>query len=156
MPHIHDKIDFCVDVFIVHNKKVLLRKHDKYKIWLGVGGHVELDEDPNQAAIREVKEEVGLDVELVNTSKLLMLKEGTHKTLIPPVFLNRHDINEKHEHISFVYFAKSKTDKFVMPTDTHEISEECRWFGKEELDDKKFNLTKHVVLYAKAALDMVV
>jgi len=55
MPHIHDKIDFTVEVFVVHQKAVLLRRHDKYKIWLSVGGHIELDEDPNQAAIREVK-----------------------------------------------------------------------------------------------------
>ena len=64
MPHINNKIDFTVEVFIVYNNKVLLRKHDKYKIWLGVGGHIELDEDPNQAAVREVKEEVGLDIML--------------------------------------------------------------------------------------------
>ena len=55
MPHIHEKIDFAVEVFVVHKNKVLLRKHDKYKTWLGVGGHIELDEDPNQVAIREVK-----------------------------------------------------------------------------------------------------
>ena len=63
MPHIHKRIDFAVDVLIVHKNKVLLRKHDKYKIWLAVGGHIELDEDPNQAAIREVKEEVNLEIE---------------------------------------------------------------------------------------------
>ena len=51
MPHIHEKIDFDSDVFIVHDNKVLLRKHDKYKMWLAVGGHIELDEDPNQAAV---------------------------------------------------------------------------------------------------------
>ncbi len=62
MPHIHEKIDFTVEVFIVYDNKVLLRKHDKYKKWLSIGGHIELDEDPNQAAIREVKEEVGLDI----------------------------------------------------------------------------------------------
>ncbi len=69
MPHIHDTIDFTVEAFVVHNDKVLLRKHDKYKIWLSVGGHIELDEDPNQAAFREVKEEVGLDIELIGTAE---------------------------------------------------------------------------------------
>lgn len=54
MAHIHEKIDFTVEVFVVFQNKVLLRKHDKYKIWLSVGGHIELDEDPNQAALREV------------------------------------------------------------------------------------------------------
>ena len=55
MPHIHEKIDFTVEVFVVHNGRVLLRKHDKLKFWLSVCGHIELDEDPNQAAVREVK-----------------------------------------------------------------------------------------------------
>jgi 8-oxo-dGTP pyrophosphatase MutT (NUDIX family) len=64
MPHIHDKIDFCSEVFVVFKNKVLLRKHDKFKIWLSVGGHIELDEDPTETAVREAKEEVGLDVVL--------------------------------------------------------------------------------------------
>ena len=59
MPHIHEKIDFTAEVFIVHHNRVLLRLHDKYNIWLSVGGHIELNEDPMEAAIREVKEEVG-------------------------------------------------------------------------------------------------
>ncbi len=36
MPHIHEKIDFTAEVFIVNSDKVLLRKHDKYKFWLSV------------------------------------------------------------------------------------------------------------------------
>jgi len=31
MPHLHDKIDFTVETFIVYNDRVLLRMHDKYK-----------------------------------------------------------------------------------------------------------------------------
>jgi len=46
MAHIHEKIDFTASVFVVHKNKVLLRMHDKYKMWLSVGGHIELDEDP--------------------------------------------------------------------------------------------------------------
>lgn len=60
MPHIHERIDWTVDVLIVHEDRVLLRKHDKYKVWLMVGGHIELDEGPEEAALREVQEEVGL------------------------------------------------------------------------------------------------
>jgi len=40
MPHIHEKIDYTTDVFIVCKDKVLLRKHEKYGIWLGVGGRI--------------------------------------------------------------------------------------------------------------------
>ena len=61
-PHIHEKVDLTAEVFVVYRDKVLLRMHDKYHFWMSVGGHIEIDEDPNQAAVREVKEEVGLDV----------------------------------------------------------------------------------------------
>jgi len=76
MPHIHEKIDFVADVFVVYKDRVLIRKHDKYDKWLAVGGHIELDENPNQAAVREVKEEVGLDVELIGELPKLENKEG--------------------------------------------------------------------------------
>ena len=41
MSHIHEKIDFTITVYIVYGNKVLLRHHDKYDFWLGVGGHIE-------------------------------------------------------------------------------------------------------------------
>jgi 8-oxo-dGTP pyrophosphatase MutT (NUDIX family) len=113
MPHIHEKIDFTVEVFVVHKNKVLLRKHDKYHIWLSVGGHIELDEDPIQAAIREVKEEVGLDIELFGDTDTLDANRDEYQELLPPQFLNRHRINENHEHITLVYFATSKTDQIT-------------------------------------------
>jgi 8-oxo-dGTP pyrophosphatase MutT (NUDIX family) len=57
-------IDVTVEVFVVFRNRVLLRKHEKYGIWLSVGGHIEPDEDPNQAAVREVREEAGLEIAL--------------------------------------------------------------------------------------------
>ncbi|MEK7571797.1 MAG: NUDIX domain-containing protein [Patescibacteria group bacterium] len=129
MPHLHDKIDFTVEVFIVFRNKVLLRRHDKFGIWLSVGGHIEPDEDPNQAAIREVKEEVGLDITLDDTRKLQ--KENPHE-LIPPYFLSRHHVTPTHEHITFIYFARTTSDK-ITQTMLKEQSDEIRWFTKKEL-----------------------
>ena len=43
MSHIHEKIDFTAEVLVVFNGKVLLRMHNIYKMWLSVGGHVELE-----------------------------------------------------------------------------------------------------------------
>lgn len=37
MAHIHEKIDYTATVLVVCDGKVLLRKHDKYGIWIGVG-----------------------------------------------------------------------------------------------------------------------
>ena len=149
MPHIHDKIDFTVEVFIVYQDKVLLRKHDKYKIWLSVGGHIELDEDPNQAAIREVKEEMGLDVKLTD-SRIFKSDTERYKELIPPKFLNRHNITDDHEHVTMVYFAVSDTDK-IKPSN-EEKSKKWKWFTIEELDKQNHELKEDVCFYAKEAL----
>jgi 8-oxo-dGTP pyrophosphatase MutT (NUDIX family) len=151
MPHIHDKIDFTVEVFIVNKNKVLLRKHDKYKIWLSVGGHIELDEDPNQAAIREVKEEVGLDIILYNKIIPNNINNPNFKDLIPPIFLNRHRVNSNHEHVTLVYFAKSSDDRLVLSES--EKSEDCRWFSMDDLDNPIFGVEPKVKEYAKTALD---
>src|SRR3989338_3390899 len=109
MPHIHDKIDFCSETFIVFKNKVLLRKHDKFKIWLSVGGHVELHEDPSEAAVREVKEEVGLDIALYREDgKQPDFKDNKNRSIVLPQFLNRHSVSNDHEHIVHIYFAKSE------------------------------------------------
>lgn len=149
MPHIHEKIDFVADVFIVNKNKVLLRKHDKYKIWLSVGGRIELNEDPMQAAIREAKEEVGLEVTLVDTHPPLVTFTGSH-SLIPPAFLNRHFVSDTHEHISFIYFGTSTTG--VVHQGETEISDEIKWFTDSELDDSSFGISERIRYYAHAAL----
>ena len=149
MPHIHDKVDFTVEVFIVCKDRVLLRKHDKYGIWLSVGGHIELDEDPVESALREVKEEVGLDVELIGTVQ--QSDEKNYKELLPPRFVNRHRISDTHEHIAFTYFAASASDN-VVQGDT-EQTEEWKWLSKKELKNLPFEISEHVQRYALAALD---
>lgn len=154
MPHIHEKIDFCAEVFVVFKNKVLLRKHDKYKMWLSVGGHVELDEDPSEAAVREVKEEVGLSVNLYQEEgKQPLFSTNENVSLIPPQFLNRHRISDKHEHVAFIYFAKSETDELHL-SDT-EISEACHWFTKEDLVENNYGVRGDVQFYALKALEVL-
>lgn len=148
MSHINDKIDFTVEVYIVSNNKVLLRKHEKYGIWLGVGGHIELDEDPNQAAVRECKEEVDLDIELFDGDMKFRKNEEDFVELIPPSFLNRHQINETHEHIALIYLVYSKSDAVVPEND----DDEWHWLILEELEKNEIGLKDDVLYYAKEAL----
>jgi 8-oxo-dGTP pyrophosphatase MutT (NUDIX family) len=147
MPHIHEKIDFTVEVFIVYKNRVLLRKHDKYKIWLSVGGHIELDEDPNQAALREVEEEVGLDVKLAGIIPDLKNDDADYHQLIAPRFLGRHNASPTHEHIVLVYFARSETDKLILEKE----NDECIWVSKDDI--KKMGLRANVMSHALAALE---
>ncbi|MEA2701823.1 MAG: hypothetical protein QOE22_532 [Candidatus Parcubacteria bacterium] len=150
MPHIHEKIDYVSNIYIVHDGSVLLRKHDKHGLWFPPGGHVELDEDPPHAAVREAKEEVGMDVELIGSEPRSFL-EG-EKEILAPRFMDRHRINESHEHISFTFFARSVTREFAQ-SEGREVSDHIRWFTKEELDDPQYGVTEMINYYAKAALD---
>lgn len=152
MPHIHEKIDFTVEVFIVHRERVLLRKHDKYKIWLSVGGHIELDEDPMQTAIREVFEEVGLRVTLLGDIPQTKPHDTDHdRELLAPRYLNRHRVSETHEHVTFIYFATSDTDQTTEQV-TDERSEEMHWFSDEELDRPEYGIRDNIRFYAHQAL----
>lgn len=151
MPHLHEKIDFTVGVFIVHGERVLLRKHDKYKVWMGAGGHIELDEDPVQAAIREAKEEVGLEVEIVGEKTDIDWAADDYIEILKPRFFYQHNINATHKHLNFVYFATSEKTDFTQGED--EVSEEIRWFTKEELQDPQFEIPPTMKYFAEKALE---
>lgn len=152
MPHIHKKIDFTVEVFIVHKNRVLLRMHEKAKRWLGPGGHIELDEDPIEAAYREVKEEVGLDIKLVGGTKL---SPGESGDLLPPVAMYRHPMHtydvivSPHEHIDLIYFARAETDSVIVLEDS-DRSDEYRWCTKGDI--LRMDIFPNTKAYALAAL----
>lgn len=152
MAHLHDALDWTVDVYIVNDGAVLLRKHDKYKLWLVPGGHIELDELPTDAAIREAKEETGLDIELVGEVPQIT-EGGAYKELLAPLFMNVHPINETHSHISLVYAAR--TDSRDIVQGEGEISDEMRWFTKEELESSEWDLQETIRHYGKRALEVV-
>lgn len=150
MPHIHEKVDFTTSAFVIHADRVLLRKHDKYEKWLSVGGHVELDEDPNQALIREVKEETGLDVRLLgpHTPEFDTPREWD---LVPPLFLNRHFVTESHEHVDLLYVARTESDHIAPGPDEKEV--DMHWFTEEELQDPSWGIPERIRQYALKALE---
>ena len=151
MAHIHEKIDFTSEVFIVYQDRVLLRIHDKYEKWLSIGGHIELDEDPVEAAIREAKEEVGLDIEIEDSLLPPIRKNDETRDIIPPRFINRHWVSDTHEHVTLVYFGRATTDVICQPTN-HEQSPACRWFTREEIEAST-ELVPNIKFYALKALD---
>ena len=44
---------FTSTVFIVHNQKIALHWHKKVSEWLPAGGHIDKNETPVEAGIRE-------------------------------------------------------------------------------------------------------
>jgi 8-oxo-dGTP pyrophosphatase MutT (NUDIX family) len=152
MAHIHEKIDFTASVYIVHDNKVLLHMHKKLHIWLQPGGHIELDEDPNETAVREAKEETGLDVVLVGDVHSYDSPYNARE-LIPPKFLNRHffDTTHTHEHVDLCYFARPLTD--VSKAQPEVEGANIRWFTREEIEKNEFNIVPDVRAHALAALE---
>ena len=150
MPHIHEKIDFTVAAYIVNSEKVLLINHRQLKKWLPIGGHIELDEDSDEALFREIEEESGLKKEELGVASVKpeVISEGT-KFLYTPNYLDIHDITEEHRHIGMIYFLKSTTNKVTLAEREHS---EIKWFSKIDLEDKKFNLSPAIKLYAIEAL----
>jgi hypothetical protein len=59
-------------------------------------------------------------------------------------------VNDAHEHITFVFFAKAKTDKLNL-SDT-EVSGGCRWFSMDDLESDK-EIHEQIRFYAKKALE---
>lgn len=147
MAHIHEKIDFTVAIFVVHHGKVLLIHHRKLNKWLPLGGHVELDEDPEQAALREAKEESGFDVELIG-ERPPTTEPGT-RALIAPRFLDIHRISDTHEHIGLIYWARPKAGDLALAEEEHH---DIRWCAPEELESLQPPMSGAVKWYALKAL----
>ena len=151
MPHIHEKIDFTVAIFVVREGKVLLIHHRKLDKWLPLGGHIELDEDPEAAALREAREESGLEVELVG-ERPPTTEPGT-RALIAPRFLDIHRISDTHEHIGMIYWARPGNGSVSLASEEHH---HIRWCNKEELDHLKPAMSNAVRWYCSKAIEEVV
>lgn len=130
MAHIHDKIDFTVAIFVVHEGKVLLIHHRQLDKWLPLGGHIELDEDPEQAALREAREESGLEVELVG-ERPPTSGPGV-RALIAPKFLDIHRINDTHQHIGLMYWARPRNGTLQLAAREHL---DIRWCSPAEMEN---------------------
>jgi 8-oxo-dGTP pyrophosphatase MutT (NUDIX family) len=149
--HIHEKIDFTVAIFVVYGGKVLLIHHRKLDKWLPLGGHIELDEDPEQAALREAKEECGFEVELLG-ERPPTSGDGT-RALIAPRFLDIHRISDTHEHIGMIYWARPKlsADPKCATAEHHDI----RWCSAKELDSLRPQMSDAVKWYCRAAIQEI-
>jgi 8-oxo-dGTP diphosphatase len=148
MPHIHERYDFVVSVFIVHRESVLLVYHRKYREWLPIGGHIELDEDPEEALYREIREECGLRVHLFANAP--RIAHSGVKPLPTPDFMDVHRIGATHKHVAFVYFARSAGRAVKLHEREHR---EYRWLTKTDLSKPEFKLTRSIRFYCLRALE---
>ena len=150
MAHIHEQIDWTIVAYLVYKSKVLFVFHKKLQKWLPLGGHVELNENPDEALLREVKEESGIeDVEVLASKPNLHSEDPRRKFLYTPAYVDIHPIDETHDHIGLIYFLRAKTDMIQLAEEEHT---EIRWLAEEEFDDPQFNLELSIKFYAREAI----
>ena len=117
---------FTVAVFVVWEGKVLLHLHRKLGIWLPPGGHIERNELPDDAAVREVLEETGVKAELVGERR-----EDVEDPvqLYRPAGVQLENIGTGHQHIDLIYFARPRVS-----TKIHAVYSEDKvgWYGPED------------------------
>lgn len=141
MPHIHKLYDFTVSAFIIHEGKILLLHHKKLGTWLQPGGHIELDEDPEEALYREVFEETGLSREQLTLMETSSSRPSApdSKNLPLPFDMNVHRFGNDpiHKHIDLSYILRAKTD--VINQNVTE-SNKLQWFSKKDIEVMKNKL----------------
>ena len=95
--------------FVVHSDAIALHWHARVEAWLPPGGHIEPNEDPVEAVLREVFEETGLTVEVVP-----QLSDGlgfeSVEQIEPPRTILVEDVEDEHvgphQHIDMIYFTR--------------------------------------------------
>ena len=114
------KYEKSCGVIVFSDNKVLMVKQNS-KEWSIPKGHVENNETEIETALREVKEEVGLDVEIDATKRYTLnyiIKDEIDKTTV-------------------LYLAKAKNDNILMQDSEIENVKWCSY--KEALDTLTFN-----------------
>ena len=119
---------YCASAYTIdfENKKVLLMYNKKLNKWLQPGGHIEDDETPEEAAVREVYEETGLKINLI----------GEHfpreEDLIRPLGVQCNRKQDGNRFIDIIYAAKPNNPE--EEPKLNDESTEIGWFSRNELD----------------------
>lgn len=106
----------------------LLTKHKKMKMWLQLGGHADGDNDIKRTAIREAREESGLqNIELISYE---IFDLGVH-------IMPSYDSVLEHLHFDFRFLmrASDETERIQISSE----SDDLRWFSMPPIDNPDIN-----------------
>lgn len=106
-----DPVHITGSAFIVGERGIVLLKHRKLGIWVQPGGHIDPGETPADAALREAREETGMDCTLVSDDV---------------VHVDVHPGPRGHTHLDLRYLMHASADD---PTPPPDESQDCYWFS---------------------------
>ncbi|MCL2834155.1 MAG: NUDIX domain-containing protein [Treponema sp.] len=119
---------------IVFNSKmqILMIRHKKLNVWLPPGGHIEDNELPQEAVLREVLEETGIRSKVLQVSSQLSLSDNHCRELERPFILLLEDIEGDglHNHIDMVFICKALSEELNMQkSEVNDIG----WFNIDQI-----------------------
>ncbi|MEP1125011.1 MAG: NUDIX domain-containing protein [Ilumatobacter sp.] len=109
---------------VVGPRGVLLLKHKRLGIWLQPGGHVDANETPWDAALREAREETGLEVSFAGPLDDDGVPELIH--------VDVHEGGRGHTHLDTRYLLDGGD---ADPSPSADESQEIGWFSWDEAID---------------------
>ncbi len=140
------KTDLTVGSCIFHENLVLLILHKKLNMWLPVGGHIEKDETPDDAIIREAKEETNLDISLLHIPTIPQIG-NVIRHLATPFYVNIHNVGT-HNHVGFYYISYVK-DTSLLNINKDEVLD-AKWFTQQEVIDSELITDEVKILINRA------
>ena len=141
--------DFTVAVFVIRSYRVLLHLHKKLNLWLPPGGHIDPNELPDEAALREVMEEAGIEIRLLQDGDPPPDRPGQPRQLTRPIGIQLESISPGHEHIDLIYFAEPvKADSELA------VSEGMVWLDLSEIRSRQ-EITQEIVDWSERAVAFV-
>jgi 8-oxo-dGTP pyrophosphatase MutT (NUDIX family) len=118
-----------VSGFVVHEARVALHWHRKLNAWLPAGGHIEENEDPVQAVLREIREEFAIEAEIMPLHRRLDYEAGPAQ-LYPPFAVLDCYPEPDHGHVDMVYLCTAVSG---YPGVSHDTENPIVWLTTEDL-----------------------
>lgn len=141
-------LDWVVAGYIVTNNKLLLVHHRKSDKWLPVGGHPKPNETPDEALRREVREEVGLEIDFLQYPPS---RRGNNREFALPFYVNHHPVKQNHSHYCLFYLCKPRSTDLVIARDE---LKGARWVSREELTSLTPALNQGDIITCVEALNL--
>lgn len=121
---------FVVTGYVVKDGRTLLLHHKKLGMWLPPGGHIDEGELPDEAVRREIREETGLEVEILSPKREPEASEEGVLHLHVPNHVQLEDIPNHPQHIDLIYYCQALDGETRLSEREHA---EMRWHSAQEL-----------------------
>ncbi len=118
---------------LIKDGKILLLRHKKLNKWLYPGGHMDENETPVEAALRETREETGYTARIISKKRLKLRMRHSIEQPVPICILyeNVYYKTGRHMHFDMVYLAEPIGRQRRVAAGE---SEELRWISEHEID----------------------